>query len=110
MRHVFPSGSDGLKKKKKCLQCRRLGLIPGLERSSGEENGNPLQCSCLENSTDRGGWRATIHGVAKSRTLLSDTHTQTHTQVVVGWYILVDQAVGICDDSFKEPSIGTHFS
>ena len=43
-----------------------LGLIPGLGRSPGEGNGNPLQCSCLENSTDRGAWRATVHGVTKS--------------------------------------------
>ena len=59
-----------------------------------------------------GGWRATIREVAKSRARLSDAHTQTHThtQEVVGWHILVDEAVGICDDSFKEPSTGTHFS
>ena len=44
-----------------------LGLIPGSGRS-GEGNGNPLQCSCLENSMDRGAWRATVHGVAKSQT------------------------------------------
>ena len=43
-----------------------LGLIPGLGRSPGEGNGNPLQCSCLENSMDRGAWRATVHGVTKS--------------------------------------------
>ena len=41
------------------------GLIPGLGRSSGEGNGNPLRCSCLENPTDRGAWRATVHGVTK---------------------------------------------
>ena len=49
-----------------------LGLIPGLGRSPGEGNGNPLQYSCLENSIDRGAWRATVHGVAKSRTQLRD--------------------------------------
>ena len=38
------------------------GLIPGLGRSSGEGNGNPLQYSCLENSRDRGTWRAIVHG------------------------------------------------
>ena len=41
-------------------------LIPGSERSSGGGNGNPLQYSCLENPMDRGAWRATVHGVAKS--------------------------------------------
>ena len=42
------------------------GLIPGLRRSLGEENSNPLQCSCPENFMDRGAWLATVHGVAKS--------------------------------------------
>ena len=41
------------------------GLIPGSGRSPGEGNGNPLQCSCLENPMDRGAWRATVLGIAK---------------------------------------------
>ena len=49
-----------------------LGLIHGLGRSLGEGNGNPLQYSCLENPVDRGAWQATVHGVAKSWTRLSD--------------------------------------
>ena len=49
-----------------------LGSIPGLGRSPGEGNGNPLQYSCLENPIDRGAWWPTVHGVAKSRTRLSD--------------------------------------
>ena len=49
-----------------------LGSIPGSRRSPGEGNGNPLQYSCLENPMDRGAWWATVHGVAKSRTRLSD--------------------------------------
>ena len=52
---------------------RDLGLIPKLEKSPREGNGNPLQYSCLENSMDRGAWWATVHGVAKSQTL-SDFH------------------------------------
>ena len=44
------------------------GLIPGLERSSGEGHGNPLQYSCLENPTERGIWQTTVHSVAKSQT------------------------------------------
>ena len=52
------------------MQVRSLGLIPGLGRSPGEGNSNLVQCSCLENPTDRGAWRATVHGVAKSRTRL----------------------------------------
>ena len=43
---------------------RDLGSIPGVGRSPGVGNGNPLQYSCLENSMDRGAWRATVHGVA----------------------------------------------
>ena len=43
-----------------------LGSIPGLRRSSGGGHGNPLQYSCLENSMDRGAWRATVHGVKES--------------------------------------------
>ena len=45
-----------------------LGSLPGLRRSPGGGNGNPLQYSCLENSMDRRAWQATFHGVAKSRT------------------------------------------
>ena len=48
------------------------GLIPGSGRPSGEGNGNPLQNSCLENSMDRGAWRAAVHGVTESRTRLSN--------------------------------------
>ena len=49
-----------------------LGSIPESGRSPGEGNGNPLQYSYLENPTDRGVWQATVHGVAKSQTQLSD--------------------------------------
>ena len=49
-----------------------MGLIPGLGRSSGGGNGNPLQNSCLENSMDRGARQATVHGVRKSQTQLKD--------------------------------------
>ena len=43
------------------------GLIPGSGRSPGVENGNPLQYSCLENSMDRGAWRARVHGISQAR-------------------------------------------
>ena len=46
------------------------GSIPGLGKSPGEGNGTPLQYSCLGNPMDRGAWRATAHGIAKSRTQL----------------------------------------
>ena len=44
---------------------RNVGLIPGLERSSGGGHGNPLQSSCLENSMDRGAWLAHVHRIAE---------------------------------------------
>ena len=47
---------------------REASLIPGLGKSPGEGNGNPLQYSCLENPMDRGACWATVHGVTKSRT------------------------------------------
>ena len=49
-----------------------VGSIPGLGRSLGRGNDNPLQYSCLENPMDRGAWQATVHRVAKSRTQLRD--------------------------------------
>ena len=61
----FPGGSDG---KESACNAGDLGSVPGLGRSPGEENGNPLQYSCQENSMDRGAWRATVHGVSKCRT------------------------------------------
>ena len=67
--------SGGSEDKASVCNAGDLGLIPGLGRSPGEGNGNPLQYSCLENPMDRGAWRATVHRVAKSRTRLSDfTH------------------------------------
>ena len=51
-----------------------VGSVPGLGRSPGEGNGNPLLYSYLGNPRDRGAWQATIHGATESRTGLSD-HT-----------------------------------
>ena len=62
---AFPGGSDG---KESACNAGDLGSTPGLGRSPEEGNGNPLQYSCLENSMDRGAWRATVHGVAMSQT------------------------------------------
>jgi len=62
---LFPGGSDG---KESACNAGDLGSIPGLGKSPGEGNGNPLQYSCLENpwTEDPGG--ATVHGVSKSWT------------------------------------------
>ena len=71
----FPGGSDG---KASAYNAGDLGLIPGSGRSPEEGNGYPLQDSCLENPMDGGAWWTTVHGVAKSRTRLSDfTFTST---------------------------------
>ena len=64
----FPGGSDG---RGSAYNAEALVSIPGSGRSSGGGNGNPLQYPCLENPMDRGAWRATVHGDAKSRTPLN---------------------------------------
>ena len=53
-----------------------MGSIPGLGRSPGEGNGNPLQYSCLGNLMDRGAWQATFHGVKTSQTPLSSSRSK----------------------------------
>ena len=70
----FPDGSNG---KESACSAEDSGSIPGLERSHGERNGNPLQCSCLENSMDRGAWLATVQRVTKSDTTEQLTHIYT---------------------------------
>ena len=77
MKHTgFLGSSDG---KVSACNVGDPGSIPGLGRSPGEGNGNPLQYSCLENPKDRGALLATVHGVAKSQTWLSDfTFTMRH--------------------------------
>ena len=61
----FPGGSVV---KNPTVKAGNVDLIPGLGRSLGGENDNPLQYSCPENPMDRGAWWATVHGVAKSQT------------------------------------------
>ena len=53
-----------------------MGSIPGLGTLPGDGHGNPLQYPCLENPMDRGAWRATVHGVAKSRTRVKRQHAR----------------------------------
>ena len=64
----FPGGSGG---KESTWNMGDPGLILESGRSPGEENGNPLQYSYLENPMDKGAWWTTIHGVTKSQTQLS---------------------------------------
>ena len=65
----FPSGSDG---KESACRAGDPSSIPGSGRFQGEGNGYPFQCSCLENSMDRVTLQATVHGIAKCQTWLSD--------------------------------------
>ena len=74
----FPGGSDS---KASVYNAGDPSSIPGSGRSSGEENGNLLQYYCLENPMDRGVWQVIVHGVAKSRTCLSDFTTGD-------WYLI----------------------
>ena len=75
----FPGGSEV---KASAQNAGDPGSIPESGRSPGEGNGNPLQYSCLENSMEGGAWQATVHGVAKSWTRLSDfTFTFTFSGV-----------------------------
>ena len=69
MYNLLSSGSDG---KESACKVEDLGLIPGLGKSPGERNGNPLQYFCLENPMDREAWWATVDGVAKSQKQLSN--------------------------------------
>ena len=65
----FPGGLDS---KESACNAEDPGSIPGSGRFRGEGNGYPLQYSCLETSVDREAWWATVHGVTKSWTQLSD--------------------------------------
>ena len=90
---AFSGGSDGKEYACNAGDTKVTGLIPGLGRSPGEGNGNPLQYSCLENSLDRGAWWVTVHGVTESDMTEQLTHicmdvhtcmhTYTHTQIIL---------------------------
>ena len=76
----FPCGSAG---KEAARNAGDLGSIPGLGRSPAEGNGNPLQCSYLENPMDRGAWLATFHSVTKSWTRLKRLNMHPRTYLVL---------------------------
>ena len=81
----FPRGSEV---KASARNVGDLGSIPGSGRSPGEENGNPFQYSCLENPMDGGAWWATVHGVTKSQTRLSNlTITLEETEMQEIYYL-----------------------
>jgi len=64
----FPDGSVGKECTRNAEDVGNPGSILGSGRSPGDENGNPLHYSCLENPMDRGAWRATVHAIAKNWT------------------------------------------
>ena len=71
----FPGGAVVKSMPANAGGARDMGSIPGSGRSLGVGNGNPLQYSCLENSMERGAWRATVHGIAESDILNDQAHT-----------------------------------
>ena len=81
----FPGGSDG---KESTCSAGDLGSIPGLRRSPGGGCGNSLQHSCLENPTDRGAWRATVHGVTESDTTEQRSGLKTNQSRIARLFLL----------------------
>ena len=100
----FPGGSDG---KASVYNAGDPGSSPGLGRSPGEGNSNPLQYYCLENPMERGAWKAAVYGVAKSWTRLSDftslhftsvhfTHTHTHIYIYMSMLYVHLRSISEC--------------
>ena len=77
----FPGGASGKKPGCQCKRHKRRGSLPGSVRSPEEENGNPLQYSCLANPMGRGAWWAMVHRVAKSQTQLKQLSTHAHSSL-----------------------------
>ena len=103
----FPGGSEV---KASASNAGDLGSIPGLGRSPGEGNGNPLQYCCLENPMNWGAWWAAVHGVTKSQTRLSDfTYLLTikHSLFVITVIITHDEQVGlkVSDSDLEKTSV-----
>ena len=86
----FPGGSDG--KESACNE----GLILGWGRSPGGGHGNPFQYYCLENSMDRGAWRATVHGVTKSQIKLSNFHSLSTLVTHPSLFVNVPELYDVC--------------
>ena len=72
LKSAFLGGASSKEPACQCRDIRDSGSVPGLGRSPEGGHGNPIQYSWLENPMDRGAWRAAVHGVAQSRTRLSD--------------------------------------
>ena len=95
----FSSGSDG---KESACSVEDPGSILGSVRSPREGNGYPRQYSCLDNSMDRGTWWATVHGVAKSWTRLSNSHFNEQQSGILGDFLFIQYPLPKTLASFKE--------
>ena len=80
----FPGSASDKEPTCQCRRCKRCEFIPGLGRSPGGGQGNPLQYSCLENSVDRGAWQATVHRITNSWTWLKWLSTAQHRSDLFG--------------------------
>ena len=94
----FPGGSVG---KESACNAGDLALIPGLGRSPGEGNGNPLQYSCLENSKDRGAWWVTVQVVIHTVKYYSASKWK-ETGIHTTWTILEDIMLSKIGQSKKD--------
>ena len=94
MYYYHPAGVSGKESTCQCRRCKRRGFDPGSGSgiSPGVGNGTLLQYSCLENSTDKGAWRATVLGAAKSDAT-EHTNTHTHTHVTSASIFILKQCV-----------------
>ena len=86
----FPGGGSG--KEPGCQETWDTGLVPEMGRSLGGGHGIPLQYSCMENTTDGGAWRATVHRGLKSRTWLRwpSTHARSQDIFFTSWFCFTD--------------------
>ena len=104
----FPGGSEV---KASACNVGDLASIPGLGRSLGKGNGNPFQYSCLVNPMDAGAWWATVHGVAKSQTWLSDFTSACFNLCYEGCKMLIFNFwYSLHLTSEKEKAMATHSS
>ena len=101
---VFPGGTSGKESTCRCRRHRDAGSIPGSGQSPGGGNGNPLQCSCLENAIDRGPWWATVHGITE----VSNTSEHSETKTAVETPSTVNKPPAFCLAGLSKASPGGH--
>ena len=89
-------------KKNPCSNAGDVDLIPGLGQFPGEGNDNPLQCSCLENPTDRGAWWAVVHCILKSQTRLSDNNNKAKESGAYPVWGCTGKPKFLCDSLYFE--------